>query len=101
MINFDDLDIDAIADAYWNASGYVDPSWYPLSPMDDNNNELDLGLAKLFNDSDSGDDDGSVLPINHLCLSSSMPLDCSDNVLLTTCCNQLDPGLRALHALDV
>jgi hypothetical protein len=101
MINFDDLDIDTIADAYWHASGYVDPSQYPLSPEDDDNNKLNLGLAKLFDDSDSGDDDGSVLPINHLCSSSSMPLDCLDDVLLTTCCNQLDPSSQALHALDI
>jgi hypothetical protein len=101
LINFDDIDIDPAAETYWNASGYVDPSWYPLSPEDDDNHELDLGLAELFADSNPGDDDGSVMSINCLCSDSSMPLDCSDKVLLMTCCNQLNSGSRALHALDL
>jgi hypothetical protein len=101
LINFNDIDVNPAAEAYWNASSYVDPSRYLLSPKGDDNHELDLGLAELFADSNPGDDDGSVMSINLLCLDSLMLLDCFDEVLLMTCCNQLNSGSRALHALDL
>ena len=91
---------DPALDKFFASSGHVDPNQSFPDPSDDDNNNLDLF--------DDAHDDDSASPsffdssYDAVLFPAVVPCPAmSDMDLMTACTDALDPGTKALHALDL
>ena len=95
-----------VLDEYLALSGHLDPS--PLLSESNAADDFDLDIDDLLDDDPSihpsRDLDSSPLANNHLLhslSSTTVPVPAvTDMDFLTTCAADIDPGTKALHALD-
>ena len=91
-VDFDCFDSDLVQDTYFAASGFVDP----LSLSSSSNSVFDLDLLD-----DSDVDSDPIDPAAHsVCSILSTTLPDPDMAFLDAYNDTLDPGSRALYALD-
>ena len=91
---------DPALDGFFASSGHVDPGQSPPDPSEDDNHHLDLFDA--VNDDDSASPSFFDSSYDAVLFPAAVPRPTmSDKDLMTACANALDPGTRALHALDL
>ena len=91
---------DPTLDEFFASSGHINPSQPSPDPSEDDNNNLDL--FDDVNDDDSASPSFFESSYDAVLFPAAVPHPTmSDMDLMTACTDALDPGTKALHALDL